>query len=131
MPNMAAIAVTNAAAVAKSFDVLTPSAGTNAAKWQMTSESTLAFARPVLEMSTRPNAAKNAIKAFIVLQVPYVIVDPTSGLNKVVAVVPIRVEATLPSNVPDVTKNDTISFFQGVVASALIRDSLRAAYAPS
>lgn len=128
MPNMAAIAVTNAAAVAKSFDIGYPSSGQSPAFWVMTSESTFAFARPTLELTFRDNAAKDARKGILQLKCPYTITDPSTGLVKLVSLVPFNLDVTLPKNVPDVVKNDAIAFFQGVVASTLMRDCLRAGF---
>lgn len=132
MPSMANIAAKNAAAATVTFTALVPASGDKAsALWRPESLGASPSLRPKLEARAQSNGPKTARRVEIVLVVPYVQTDVASGLASVAASIPFRVEATVPSVVPDSVVADAVAYFQSIIGSALMGDTFKSGFAPS
>lgn len=128
MPSMANIVVKKADGTTDiTYTALTPSAGDRvAAQWR---ENTAAVAghRPVVSARAQYNGPRDARKEVITAKYPYV--DPVSGL--VTATIPMSWEGTVPLSVPDTAIAEAIHQFTNLLASTLMRDSMKSGYMPT
>lgn len=133
MPNITAITAKNAANVDVTFDVVSPAQGDGTpAIWAATALSGVSIGRPYATLVSRWNASRNARKVLPALIVPYTVVDPTTGLTKVVAKVEFRGgEMTSPVTVPDTFKNDAVAYWQSLNSSTLWKECFKSGYSAS
>lgn len=130
MPTMANITVLNAAAANVVYTAATASAGDKSpAVWRATALSSIIGNRPRFQLVTRDNAKQNgrvfeASYSFPVLQ-------SISGVETIVAKVPIQVSGTLPTNVDASAVNDAFVQLGNLLVSTLIRSSAAEGYAPT
>lgn len=129
MPTMANITAQNAAAANVTFNAMQPSSGDGAAIWRAEGIGTKAGFRPTLELSARPNAKKDGRRVFLHLKVP--VYEAISGVDTLVATVPFHMETTIPTNVSDTVIADAVAYLATLISSTLIKDSVKAGYAPS
>lgn len=108
-------------------------AGDNApAMWRLEAGFSLPAAMPTVTMRSRSNGPGTARRTEIELVYPYVLVSNADQSVRVVSQVVIKGTSVLvPLNVPQGIVNEAIAMFQGFMASALTRDSLRTGYAPT
>lgn len=132
MPTMASITAKNAAAANVTFDQVSPAQGDGTpAIWAATSLSGVAIGRPYATLTSRWNASKNARKVLPALIVPYTVVDPSTGLTKVVANVEFRNgEMTSPNTIPDTFKADAVAYWQSLCSSTLWKECFTSGYSP-
>lgn len=133
MPAIAAITAKNAAGTNVVFDIVSPAQGDGTpAIWAATTLSGVAIGRPYATLVSRWNAARNARKVLPALIVPYTVVDPVTGLTKVVARVEFRNgEMTSPVTVPDTFKADAVAYWQSLCASTLWKECFLTGYTAS
>lgn len=131
MPQMANITVKKADGTTDAvYTAQAPSSGDSTpAIWRQESASTRLGNRPVLSMRTQSNGNKNGRTFQIRLDFP--ILETVSGVETVTARVPLRLEGTLPTNVPSDSVKEAIYQMGNVAVQALIRQSLESGYAPS
>lgn len=130
MPAIGNITVLNAAAANVVYTAATPSAGDKSpAVWRANSLSAIVGNRPRFTVATRDNSRQNgrvfeASFSFPVLQ-------HISGVETVVAKVPMTVSGTLPTNVDSAAVNDAFVQFGNLLVSTLVRSSANEGYAPT
>lgn len=126
MPSMANIVVKkNDGTTDITYTALTPSAGDSvAAQWRENTPSIAAF-RPFVSMRTQFNGPRTARRFVMTGKFP---VEDTGVL---LGTIPFTFEGTIPLGVTDTAVNEAVSQFTNLVVSTLIRDSLKAGYAPT
>lgn len=105
-----------------------PSAGSGTpAVWRSNTVSSILGFRPKFQLNLRDNAAKNGRVLEASLDFP--VID--SVTNLVTARVPLRVNGTLPTNVPVADVEEAFAQFGNLLVSTLIRASTSEGYAPT
>lgn len=129
MPNMANITVKNVANADVIYSAATPSSGDrNPAVWRQNTPSVMGH-RPKFQLSTRNNAAGNGRIFEATFDGP--IVETVSGVDTVIARVPLRASGTLPTNVVNAKVYDYYVQFGNLLVAALIRAAIEEGYAPT
>jgi hypothetical protein len=127
---MANITVQNSAAANVIYVAKVPSAGDkSAAVWLQDAAHAIVGFRPKFEVLTRDNGSSNARLFSAYLLFP--VVEAVNGVDTVVARVPIRCEATLPTNVSSTKVADATVQAGNLLVSTLIREVLSTGYAPT
>lgn len=131
MPNMANITVKASNGTTDVVYVAaTPSAGDKvAARWVVDLAHSVPAFRPNLTMRTQDNGPKTARAVDIELSFPIIVTE--NSVDRKAATVPIKVHATLPTNVSSTAVKEPIYQIGNLVASALIRAAMEAGYAPT
>ena len=130
MPSMADITVLNKAGTSVVYVAKTPSAGDkSAAVWTQDAAHAIVGFRPKFEVSTRDNGSQNARLFSSYLLFP--VIEPINGVDTIVARVPIRMEATLPTNVTATKVADAAYQAGNLSVSALVRAIFHTGYAPT
>lgn len=108
-------------------------AGDNApAMWRLEAGFTLPAAMPTVTVRSRSNGPGTARRTEIELTYPYVLTSTADQSVRVASQVVIKGNSVLvPLNVPQGIVNESVALYQGVMASAMIRDTLRSGYAPT
>lgn len=108
-------------------------AGDNApAMWRLETGFTLPAAMPTVTVRSRSNGPGTARRTEIEIVYPYVLTSSADQSVRVASQVVIKGNSVLvPLNVPQSIVNEAVAMFQGVMASAMVRDSLRSGYAPT
>lgn len=102
------------------------------AMWRIEAGFALPSAMPTVTVRSRSNGPGTARRTEIELTYPYVLVSSADQSVRVVSQVVIKGNSVLvPLNVPQSIVNEAVALFQGVMASAMIRDTLRSGYAPT
>lgn len=130
MPSMANITVKNAANADVVYNVASPSAGDKtAARWTQNAANAIIGFRPVFQVATRDSTGKPARILDGSLRFP--IVETVGGVETQVALVPMTISATLPTNVDAAKVADAFVQFGNLLASTLIRSVSSDGYAPT
>lgn len=130
MPAMANIVVLNNAGTNVTYTAAAPSAGDkNPAVWRANALSTIMGNRPVLRLLTRDNARANG--RVIEGSFSFPVLQTISGVETVVAKVPLVFSGTLPTNVDATSVRDAFVQFGNLIASTLVRSSAEEGYAPT
>lgn len=130
MPNMADITVQNAAAANVVYVKKVPSSGDRTpAKWTQDALNAIPGFRPRFDVMTRDNGNQNG--RIIEGNFAYPITATVSGVESIVATVPLRFSGTLPTNVDFAKVNEAFVQFGNLIASSLIRATASEGYAPT
>lgn len=132
MPQMANVTVKAANGTSDIIYVaMTPSSGdTTAARWRVEAASPIAGNRAAVSFTTKDNGNRTARRADINFTYPYV-VEPVGGQPVVKSAVSVSVSLGLPKDIPDTDLAEAIAQFGNFVSSTLVRDSLKAGFAPT
>lgn len=132
MPNMANIVVKkNDGTTDITYSQLAPSGGDKTkAMWRSETAGTQASVKPTLSMMTADNGPGTARVATTEFAFPYAITNSTTGVVSVIHRIPIKTTYILPKEVPDTVIAEAISQHANLQASVLVKDSLKAGYAP-
>lgn len=131
MPNLANITVKDAANADVVYNGVVPSAGDRSpARFQAIAASPIAGNRPTLSVLTRDNGNKDGRVLEASFRFPITATDP-NGTVRTVAVVPMQVHGTLPTNVDASKVADAYVQFAGLMASALLKAVAADGYAPT
>lgn len=124
MPQATTLTINNAAAVAKTFTLVSPSAGYGGvADWAL-KEGAFSTVFPILTASaTKSSNASRVCK--VKLKVPAFATDSTTGLPTAIRNMEFNVTSSVPDLFPEAAKADAIAYFVNIVAAALIKEMLR------
>ena len=102
------------------------------AMWRLEQGFTLPAAMPTVTIRSRSNGPGTARRTEVELVYPYVLVSTADQSVRVASQVVIKGNSVLvPLNVPQGVVNEAIALYQGFMASAMVRDTLRSGYAPT
>lgn len=133
MPSMANITVKKANGTTDiTYTAATPSAGDSSpAVWRENTASGIIGHRPKVQLLIRDNAAKTGRVFQGSYWYPYAVTEATTGKVTLEAMIPVRFEGTLPSNVPDSVLDEAIAQATNIFAGPLFRNALKEQYAPT
>lgn len=124
MPQAVDIVLNNAAAVAKTFVLYTPSSGYNAvAEWKL-KEGTIGAVFPTITTSARPTG-NNSKKMQGKFRLPSSYTDSVTGLTNVGSAFEFDFSASVPNDFPEALKNDAIAYAKNLVANAIIQAQMK------
>lgn len=108
-------------------------AGDNApAMWRLEAGFTLPAAMPTVTLRSRSNGPGTARRTEIELVYPHVLVSTADQSVRINSQIVIKGNSVLvPLNVPQGIVNEAVAVYQGFMASAMVRESLRSGYAPT
>lgn len=130
MAQQTSITAKNAAAANVTFDAVSPSAGDGSmALWQATLLGNTPAKRPRAEMMARRNATKDGRKLFLNTFFP--VIAAVNGVDTVIALIPIRTEATVADTVTDAQVNDAWAYHFSIGSSPQGLSLPSSRYAPS
>lgn len=130
MPNMASITVKNAANADVIYVAASPSAGDRSpALWRANAASPIIGFRPSLSVLTRDNANRNGRIIQGTFKGP--IVAAVSGVDTLLATVPLSFSGTLPTNVSSALVADMYIQFGNLLVSTLLRSIAEEGYSAS
>jgi hypothetical protein len=127
MPQATDLVIENGATtpVAKTFTLMTPSAGdSSSAKWAL-KEGTISKVFPSIEQTARANASNDARKVNGTLKVPSSYTEAATGLTAVGSSAVFNWTATVPNDFPEALKNDFAAFAKNAVADAILNACIR------
>lgn len=133
MANMANITVKKADGTTDIvYTALTPSAGDSIpAVWRQEDATKPAGGRPVASLLTKWNGPKTARRSEMSYTRPITYTDTTTGLTKVAHRIPVTISAVVPQEVSDAEIAEAVHQAGNLFVSALIRDSVKAGFAPT
>lgn len=132
MPAMANLTAVDTYAATQTYTAATPSAGDRSpAVWRNNASSVIMGQRAVLTVSTRDNAKRTARHLSITHRYPVLYTDATSGVKTIVAMVPLTLEATLPTNVDVSEVRNAFVLAGNLLITSLLRSVAEEGYAPT
>lgn len=133
MPTMANITVKkNDGTTDIIYNALTASAGDGvAALWRNESGGSQSNAKPSASMSSKFNSNRTARRVVVDFRYPQVVTDASTGLTSVVNVIPWTLSGAVPVGVPDSVINESVAQATNFFVSTLVRESLKAGFAPT
>jgi hypothetical protein len=133
MPQMADIIVKkNDGATNITYSALNPSGGdASQALWRAPSTIGAVTAKPEFVMSSTWNGPKTARKPVAKLTYPYAFQDPTTGKITSTDKAIINLDAVIPVGMLDTDIAEAVSQAVNLFASQLIKDSVKAGFAPT
>ncbi len=127
MPQATDLVLNNAAAVAKTFTLLNPSAGENSvANWAL-KEGAINAVFPKITSLARPTGNKSRLSQHK-LRVPSSYTDAATSLTKAGSAAEANISVTIPDDYPEALKNDFVAYTANMVAHALIKAVYRDGY---
>lgn len=131
MPQMADVTVkANDGTTNVVYVAMSPSAGDRVpSQWRVNAANARANLRPKFELVSQKNGAGTARRLQAVFRYPCV--ETLNGVETLVATVPIDVTWTIPLNATDTAIAEAVSQFANLLASTLIKDSVKAGFAPT
>lgn len=132
MPQMANITVKAANGTTDVvYTAMTPSAGDSvAASWRQEDAARFAGLRDTVSFETRYNGPRDARRVTISFAFPYATTD-VNGKQSSDAKIPFTFSGVIPLNVPDSAVAEAVARATNFLSTALVRDSLKAGYAPT
>jgi hypothetical protein len=119
MPAAANMVLNNAAAVAKTFTLLQPSAGLNSnAEWAL-QEGAIVGVFPRITSQVRVNTSGKSRVSQHKLIVPQAIVDSTTSTTQVGARFECNLTVTVPDAFPTASRADAAAYLKNYVANAI------------
>lgn len=133
MPSMANIVVKkNDGTTDVTYTAVCPSSGdSTAAVWRSETAGASASLKPTLTMITKLNGPKTARQVELNFAFPWGVTDSTTGITTVKNKVPFKVFGALPLEIPDTVIAEAVAQCLNLVASTLVRDSIKSGYSPS
>lgn len=133
MPSMANITVKkNDGTTDIVWTAVCPSSGDGVpAIWRSETVGSAPAHYPALEMRTRYNGQKTARRVDFNFVYPQTATDSTTSLVSVVNRVPIQLSAAIPMNVPATVIAEAVSQAANLLASTLVKDAMKAGFAPT
>lgn len=123
MPNATSVTVNNATAVAKVFDVKSPSSGAAPAQYELTLASGKQAFRPAIDVVNRPvNGAATARKGLITGYFP--VIENVNGVDTSTKGTFIKVEVKTDTTIDDAVLLDHVTLFLNFCRDAGIIKSL-------
>lgn len=132
MPNMANITLKNSAGVDVTAVKLTPSAGDNvAAQWRIEDLALAPAFRPVLQLVSRWNAARDARRLEYRIVTPDARVFPAADTTTLVGKVLSTGSHVVPQVLSTEVSDDASAYLASFISSALVQESLKSGFAPT
>lgn len=129
MPQASDIVVNNGAGspVAKTFSLISPSAGDGGlAQWAL-KEGTISAVFPSLT-AMAGKTGNNSRKLTIKFRLPSSYTDSVSGLTMVSSSAEMNVTFSVPNSFPESLKADYVAFSTNILSSVLVKSMIRDAY---
>lgn len=123
MPQATNLVVKNAAAVDKTFTLITPAAGDGGvAEWAL-KEGTISsvFPRVTASAHATPRGRNCAVK----IRVPSSFTDSVTGLTNVGSAFEVNVKVAVPADFPEALKDDCVAFATNALSTALLKAMIR------
>lgn len=122
--------LTNNAAVAKTFTLMSASQGFNgpAGLWYL-KEGAHSGVFPLIKISSSTGPKEK--KSHTTLRFPQSYVDTTTGLTKAGSAVNVELKVTVPDDYPESAKLDPLAFLKAFVASATFADMFKEGSSPT
>lgn len=132
MPQMANITVKkNDGTTDVLYTAVVPSAGDKTpAIWRNLTVGTAASHRPDLRIQSRDNGTNSARRVEGVFTYPTLVTGSDGKVNVADKLV-LNVSAVVPKGMPDVDVNEAVSQSANLIASALLKDTMKSGYAPT
>lgn len=129
MPQAINLSILNAAAVAKTFTLLNPSAGVNsAALWEL-QEGAHSGVFPKLSAVTRPDTSaaksKPGSASVLKLMLPQAVTDSTTGLVSAGSDAECIITVKMKHDFPEALKADFVAYIKNVVANSDVQTFLK------
>lgn len=130
MPAAANMTLNNAAAVAKTFTLLSPSAGLGSnAEWALM-EGAIVGVYPRITSQARVNTQGKSRISQHKVRVPYGYTDSTTGTTKAGSAFEANVTVTVPDDFPAANRADAVAYivnyFANAITKAVMQDGLPA-----
>lgn len=110
--------------------VLSSSGDSAPAMFRCDAASTQNSGKPTLLVSSKFNGPKTGRRVLLDYEYPQTSTDSTTGLISVANRIPIHIEALIPLAVPDTIVAEAVHQATGLLASVLIRETLKSGFAP-
>lgn len=132
MPQMANITVKkNDGTTDVLYTAVVPSAGDKTpAIWRNLTVGTAASHRPDLRIQSRDNGTNSARRVEGVFTYPTLVTGSDGKVNVADKLV-LNVSVVVPKGMPDVDVNEAVSQSANLIASALLKDTMKSGYAPT
>lgn len=132
MPQMANITVKkNDGTTDVLYTAVVPSAGDKTpAIWRNLTVGTAASHRPDLRIQSRDNGTNSARRVEGVFTYPTLVTGSDGKVNVADKLV-LNISAVVPKGMPDVDVNEAVSQSANLIASALLKDTMKSGYAPT
>lgn len=133
MPQMANVTVKAAnGSTDVVFTALTSSGGDKApARWRVEDPTKPVNARIAASVRTEDNGPKTARRMIIDAFYPTAVTNSSTNVTTVAARAPMRLEFTLPTNVPQANNTEAAAILLNFAAAQLVKDSAASGYAPT
>lgn len=133
MPSMANITVKAANGTTDVvYTAMAPSSGDGvAAVWRNEAAGAATAFKPSFSLVSKFNGNKTARRLNATYYMPQTATDSTTGLTRVVNSIPITFSCALPIEVPQTNIDEAVHQLTNLLSSTLVRDALKAGYAPS
>lgn len=133
MPSMANITVKAANGTTDVvYTAMAPSSGDGvAAVWRNEAAGSAAAFKPSFSLVSKYNGNKTARRMNATYYMPQTATDTTTSLTSVVNSVPITFSVALPLEVPQTVIDEAVHQLTNLLASTLVRDALKAGFAPT
>lgn len=111
---------------------MAPSSGDGvAAVWRNEAAGSAAAFKPSFSLVSKYNGNKTARRMNATYYMPQTATDSTTSLTSVVNSVPITFSVALPLEVPQTVIDEAVHQLTNLLASTLVRDALKAGFAPT
>lgn len=123
MPQASNIVVKNAAAVDKTFELISPAAGDGGvAEWAL-KEGTISSVFPRITHSAQktPRGRNASLK----VRIPSSYTDTVTGLTNVGSAFEVNVKVAVPADFPELKKDDAVAFTANIMTNALMKSLIR------
>lgn len=131
MPSMAAMTLNDGVAN-QTYSAATASAGDRSpAVWRDNAHGSYLNAHPTLTMVTRDNGKRTARHVSFTFRYPVAYTDPVTFLERILAVIPLSVECTLPTNIDPANLRAAVRLMGAALTNTLILDAVETGYAPT
>jgi len=114
------------------YTAMAPSSGDGvAAVWRNEAAGSAAAFKPSFSLVSKYNGNKTARRMNATYYMPQTATDTTTSLTSVVNSVPITFSVALPLEVPQTVIDEAVHQLTNLLASTLVRDALKAGFAPT
>lgn len=133
MPSMANLTVKkNDGTTDVIYTAESPASGDRSpAIWRNNTVGSAAGHRPELRMTARSNALGTARRLDVSFVWKQTATDSTTGLTKVVNMIPFALTAPIPADMPATDVNEAVSQFFNCLNSATVKDAFKTGFAPA
>lgn len=124
MPQAATFTLNNAASVAKTFTLISPSAGYGGVAEWFLKEGTIQSVFPKVTTSARISGNQSRVMQGK-LRMPSSYTDTVTGLTRVGSAAEFNFTSSIPDDFPEALKNDYAAFAKNLAAQVIINEQIR------